>query len=329
MRIKAKAGGLRMKWGIIATGRIAKKFAQTINSMNGEGEILLAVASRDLSKAETFAKDHSIPKFYGSYEELAEDPEIEAVYIATPNNLHYENTLLCLNSKKHVLCEKPFTLDFKQAEELYSIAKKNNLFLMEGFWIAMIPGLMQMKKWINEGKAGTLEYARVDYGFALAPERRYRKFAPELGGGALWDIGVYNLGFLRMVAGTDPQSFSVHAHKNEYGTDDYSTVELCYENGFKAVALTSIGIDLGRRAMIQGSKGIIVLEDFQHAQKISFIDFSGNVEEETYPFEINGFEYQVREMSSNIKNGRTSSLIHTPEASCKTIKLIQEILGKI
>ena len=98
-----------MKWGILASGTIAAKFARTVNAMSGETEVLIAVGSRSAQKAQKFADEHDLPKAYGSYEELAADPEVEAVYIATPNNLHYENALLCLNAGKHVLCEKPFT----------------------------------------------------------------------------------------------------------------------------------------------------------------------------------------------------------------------------
>lgn len=148
-----------MKWGILASGTIAAKFARTINAMaNGgesdsamarggesgsakadEGESLIAVGSRSAQKAQEFADEYNIPRAYGSYEDLAADPDVEAVYIATPNNLHYENALLCLNAGKHVLCEKPFTTNAADAQKLYEIAEQKGLFIMEAFWIRFLP----------------------------------------------------------------------------------------------------------------------------------------------------------------------------------------------
>ena len=110
-----------MKWGILATGNIAKKFASTINQMSKENEQLVAVGSRNIESAKAFAKEHDIPRYYDSYEALVKDQDVEAVYVATPNTLHYENCRLCLEHGKHVLCEKPFTINDKQAQELYRL----------------------------------------------------------------------------------------------------------------------------------------------------------------------------------------------------------------
>ena len=120
-----------MKWGILATGTIAKKFASTVEQMSAEGEQLVAVGSRHLESAQAFAQQYGIPRCYDSYEALAADPEVEAIYIATPNTLHYENCKLCLEQGKHVLCEKPFTIRPEQARELYRLAEEKHLFLAD------------------------------------------------------------------------------------------------------------------------------------------------------------------------------------------------------
>ena len=122
-----------MRWGILATGMIARKFADTVNRMAGEGEKLIAAGSRSAEKAKAFAEEFGIPKYYGSYEELAADPDIDTVYIASPNNLHKEHTVLCLNAGKHVLCEKPFTTNARDAEELYELGREKGLFVYEVF----------------------------------------------------------------------------------------------------------------------------------------------------------------------------------------------------
>ena len=128
-----------MKWGILATGTIAKKFASTVEQMGAEGEQLVAVGSRHMESAQAFAQQYGIPRCYDSYEALAADPEVEAIYIATPNTLHYENCKLCLEQGKHVLCEKPFTISPEQAQQLYRLAEEKHLFLMEAFWTWLLP----------------------------------------------------------------------------------------------------------------------------------------------------------------------------------------------
>ena len=126
-----------MKWGILATGVIARKFADTINQMPGES--LAAVGSRTLEQAKAFADEYKAGKYYASYEELAADPEVEAIYVSTPNSMHFENCRMCLNAGKHVLCEKPFTTESWQAEALYRLAEEKGLFIMEAFWTRLLP----------------------------------------------------------------------------------------------------------------------------------------------------------------------------------------------
>ena len=140
-----------MKWGILATGTIAKKFASTVEQMGAEGEQLVAVGSRHLESAQAFAQQYGIPRCYDSYEALAADPEVEAIYIATPNTLHYENCKLCLEQGKHVLCEKPFTISPEQAQKLYRLAEEKHLFLMEAFWIWLLPPARDPYCWHHRG----------------------------------------------------------------------------------------------------------------------------------------------------------------------------------
>lgn len=184
-----------MKWGILATGTIAKKFASTVEQMGAEGERLDAVGSRHLESAQAFAQQYGIPRCYDSYEALAADPEVEAIYIATPNTLHYENCKLCLEKGKHVLCEKPFTISPEQAQQLYRLAEEKHLFLMEAFWIWLLPLYDRLREILAAGTIGELKQITCQYGFVASGARKDRKFDSGLGGGALLDIGIYNLGF--------------------------------------------------------------------------------------------------------------------------------------
>ena len=318
-----------MKWGIMATGSIAQKFASTVNRMTDEGEILQAVASRTKESAENFARQHRIPEVFDSYKAMAESDSVDVIYIATPNNMHYENVKMCLLAGKHVLCEKPFTTSVAQAQELYALSEEKGLFLMEGFWIRFLPVLQKMQELIKEGKLGEIRYIRSEYGFVAKGDRKVRKFNPQLGGGALLDIGIYNLGFLNMIMGKNPDSFTSDVHMTDVGTDDFSVIHLHYsqENGqgAEAVATTAIGLDIQRKAAVIGTKGSIYLDDFQKAETMTVSLSDGEEYEIEIPFEINGFEYQIREASNCIREGRTHSGIYTPQMSLQTLSLIDDI----
>ena len=321
-----------MKWAILATGTIARRFAETVNAMAaaGEDQQVIACASRTQEKAQAFADEFGILRAYGSYEAMLEDPDVEAVYIATPNNMHFENAVMCLNAGKHVLCEKPFTTTKEDAETLFALAKAKGLFIMEDFWIRFLPVHQKMMELVKNGEIGDVVFARVDYGFVANGARKIRKFDPALAGGALLDIGVYNLGFLRMVMrDADPVDYSVVSHMSEFGTDDFSTIQLVYPEGRSANATTSIGIVMPRTAAIFGTKGAIYYDDFQAADKLR-VEVQG---QEPYTFEspilYKGFEYQIREVSRCVAAGMNSSDILKPEDTIAITGLMEDILKEM
>ncbi|MDO5703107.1 MAG: Gfo/Idh/MocA family oxidoreductase [Lachnospiraceae bacterium] len=314
-----------MKWGILATGTIAAKFAKTINAMQAEGEELIAVGSRNEEKARDFASVHGIPGAYGSYEELAADPEVEAVYIATPNNMHYANALLCLNAGKNVLCEKPFTTSAADAANLYRIAEEKGLFIMEAFWIRFLPLYEKLLEVIRSGEYGKLRHARCDYGFIAKGARRERKFRSELGGGALLDIGIYNLGFLRMVMDADPEVFTSVVHFNEFGTDDFSILQLRYPDGKTAHSLQAIGMQIDRQAALYFDRASIYLPDFQGAYSMTILPVDGEPVTIECPPDFNGFEYEIREASRCVREGRSHSVIFRPEDSIAVLQLLDDV----
>ena len=314
-----------MKWGILAAGTIAAKFARTVNAMTGEGETLVAIGSRNIEKAKGFADEHGIPKAYGSYEELTADPEVEAIYIATPNNLHYENALLCLGAGKHVLCEKPFTTNAEDAQALYALAEEKGLFIMEAFWIRFLPLYEKLLEIIRSEKYGKLRHARCDYGFIAQGARRERKFKSELGGGAPLDIGIYNLGFLHMIMGESPESFTSEVHFNEFGTDDFSVLQLTYPGGRTAHALQTIGMQIDRQGALYFDKASVYLPDFQGAFSMTVQPVGGETYTVECPPDVNGFEYEIREASRCVKNGMSHSDIFRPEDSVAVLALMDEI----
>lgn len=329
-----------MKWGILATGNIAKKFASTVIRMENEGEVLAAVGSRTLESAKAFAKEYGIDKYYDSYEALAKDPEVEAVYVATPNSMHYENCRLCLLNGKHVLCEKPFTINVGQAKELYALAAEKGLFIMEAFWIWFLPLYGRLREVISDGIIGEIRQIKCEYGFVAEGARRERKFKSGLGGGALLDIGIYNLGFLYLLMRRPPESFISDVHMNEYGTDDYSRLVFTYSGGCTAESVQTIGSVLERNATITGTKGSVFLKDFQHATEMSIRlnnqEEDKEVQKETgkegreeikveCPVEINGFEYEIREASRCVREGKSFSDFYTPKDNMAVLKLMDDI----
>lgn len=314
-----------MKWGILATGTIAKKFAATVNQMKDTDEVLAAVGSRKGESAKVFAEEYGIPRYYGSYEELASDPDVEAVYVATPNNFHYENCVMCLNAGKHVLCEKPFTTNAEEAKELYQMAEEKGLFIMEAFWIRFLPLYDRLQKLLSQEIIGPIRHIRCEYGFIAKGARKERKFNSSLGGGALLDIGIYNLGFLHMVMGTAPESVQSQVHINEYGTDDFSTIQLSYSGGCTAYCAQSIGMVMDRQAVIFGDRGTITFSDYQHAETMSIRLYDGEEYTIKAPFKVNGFEYQIEEVSRCVAEGKCSSGRFTPEDSLAVLRLMDQI----
>ncbi len=310
-----------MNFGIIGLGNIANKFAKTLNEMN---ECLYAVASRDIIKAKEFSLKYNSVKYYGSYDELYNDPNIDIIYIATPNNYHYKNSLDALNRNKNVICEKPFTTNPNEAKELYNLAKEKNLFIMEALWIEFLPSYKKIKEIINDGIIGDIKDISVSYGFDTNLDRKKRKFESSLAGGALLDIGIYNLGFIDMIINDEVESFNSNYHLNEYNTDDYSEINLSFKNGIKAKCVTTIGKEIKREAYINGTKGMIYIPDFQQNQCFKLI-INNEEKEYSYPFEINGFEYQIKEAINSIKNKKNESSIYPGFRSIRLMKLLYDI----
>lgn len=326
----------QMRWGILATGNIANKFAKTILQMNeaGETQELVACASRNKNKSEEFGQQYGLNsvKCYGSYEEMLADTDVEAVYVATPNNMHFKNCVMCLNAKKHVLCEKPFTTSAKEAEKLFQLAEEKGLFIMEGFWIRFLPCLIKMQEIISSGQIGEVIFARSDYGFIAKGARKDRKFNKDLAGGALLDIGIYNLGFMRMVmSDRNPADYTADYHINEYGTDDFSTITLRYNSSSEnkqalAHITTCIGLDIPRNAAIFGTNGNIFINDFQHADKMTVCITGEEPKDYYFPIEMGGFEYEIREVEACVKSQKTTSDILKSSDTIAITALMENLL---
>jgi dihydrodiol dehydrogenase / D-xylose 1-dehydrogenase (NADP) len=221
-----------VKWGILGTGKIARRFMQAAFYVP-EAQVV-AVGSREQHTADQFGAQFGVPKRYGSYDALISDPEVEIVYVATPHTLHAENTLAALQAGKHVLCEKPFTINAQQAETVIQAARASGKFVMEGMWTRCFPVVREIVRRIQSGELGEIRYLQADFGFRPAFNPASRLFAPELGGGALLDVGVYPVALAFLVLGAPTQIVS-HATLGATGVDELCSMLFLYDNGAQAV----------------------------------------------------------------------------------------------
>ncbi len=309
-----------IRWGILATGSIAAKLASAINDV--EDADLLAVGSRSPESAGAFADTWDIPRRYDSYEALAADPDVNVIYIATPHPYHDDNMRLCLEAGKHVLCEKPFTLNASEAEACVALAREQGLFLMDAMWTRTIPAIIQVQRWLEDGRIGQPRLLQADFTFDIAFDPDHRLFNPELGGGALLDVGIYPLAMASMVLG-DPAAISGQAILGETGVDELDGMTLTYPSGALAVLTCGIRADKPQEATITGSDGRIVIHPPFHCPDTLTL-YSGNREPETVtvPYSGNGYVHEVIEVNSCLRSGRLESPLMPLD---ETIRLMRQM----
>jgi predicted dehydrogenase len=241
-----------VKWGILGLGSIANSFAEGLRSVKGAE--LVACGSRDLKKAQEFAQKWGVASAYGSYEEFAADESIDVVYVATPHPFHRENSILSLNSGKAVLCEKPFTLNAREAAEVIEGARSRKLFLMEAMWTRFLPQMVKVRELIQSGIIGDLRLLQADFGFRGEWKPEGRLLNPQLGGGALLDVGVYPISLAFHLMG-QPDRVESHAYLGKSGVDEQASILFGYRDGRSALLSTSIQTTTPQEAVITGSEG--------------------------------------------------------------------------
>ncbi|MBQ3616831.1 MAG: Gfo/Idh/MocA family oxidoreductase [Bacteroidales bacterium] len=276
--------------GILGTGWIADKMATTLAGMTTARAY--AVASRTTEKAEKFAAQFSIPKAYGNYEALADDPEVDLIYIATPHSHHFENTKMCLLKNKPVLCEKAFTVNTPQAEELIKISHERKVFLAEAIWTRYQPMRQMITDVINSGVIGKLQMLSANLCYPnIALQRMYD---PALAGGALLDLGVYVLNFADMFFGDDIKSISSHCIKYPTGVDIQESITIEYNDGRIAVLWSSQLAKSDRQGIISGTDGFVIVENVNNPQSYAIYNQDYQlVKKVDCPPQITGYEYQV------------------------------------
>ena len=306
-----------VRWGILGTGQIARAFAQGLRDVPDAA--LVAVASRTLQSAQDFAAAHGVRPgavtAHAGYEALAADPEVDAVYIATPHNLHAENALLCLHAGKAVLCEKPFTINRRQAREVVDVARHKKLFLMEAMWTRFLPAVRETRRMLERGDIGQPRQVLADFGFCAEFDPKSRLFARELGGGALLDIGIYPLSIAAYLLGPirDAQAQAV---LTETGVDAQTAFSLRHAGGGLSSCLCSITAGTESRLIVSGSRGRIELHaPFFMSQALTVTGNDGTSRTVNLPFLGNGYTHEAVEVSRCLRSGATESPLITLDES--------------
>ncbi len=312
----------KINWGILATGKIAAAMAKGLARVPDAH--LAAVGSRTKEAADKFGRRFGIPKRYGSYEDLARDPDIDVVYVSTPHNLHYENCLMLIREGKAVLCEKPFTINAAQAAEVISLAKEKKCFVMEAMWTRFLPAIVRVREILTKGHLGEIRMLSAGFGFKAVFDPSHRLFNPSLGGGALLDVGVYPVSLASMVFG-QPAQISSQCHLGDTGVDEQSAVLLRYELGQMAVLAAAVRTEIPQDAYIIGTKGRLrIYSPWWQSQKLS-LKFGKREKVLKLPFKGNGFSFEAEEVMRCIREGRLESQIMPLDESLSIMETMDTV----
>lgn len=295
------------RWGIVGLGSIAGQFAEGLKAVPGAE--LAAVASRTQAKADQFGDRFQAHRRYATYQALADDPDVDAVYIATPHPMHKEDALMCIAAGKAVLCEKPFTINAREAQEVIDAAKQRKVFLMEAMWSRFFPVMGRLRELLANGEIGEVGMVQADFGFASDVNPKSRLYDKALGGGALLDVGIYPLSFASMVLGA-PTEVAGLAAIGETGVDERTGMVLRYPKGQIAVLACAVRVNTPQEAVILGSRGSIkVHSQFWRADKLTVRRDGKQPEEIHLPYEGNGYNYEAIEVMNSVREGRLESPI--------------------
>lgn len=316
----------KINWGIIGLGNIASKFASDLQL--SDTAILHGVASRSMDKAITFAEKHNAKKAYDSYEALVNDPEIDVIYIATPHVFHFENTMLCLQHNKAVLCEKPLGINSTQVQIMIEEARSRKVFLMEAIWTRFMPSYQKVLELLDDKAIGDIISIRADFGFLGELNTENRLYNKKLGGGSLLDIGIYPI-FLSLLVLGMPTDINAMARITATEVDSFCAMLFNYENGAKAVLESTFEVDTPTEAYIYGTEGTIKLHRrFHHANTITLY-----TDEKETVFELPhagiGYIHEIEDVNSSIRNGETENSKLPLAFSKQLMTIIDQVKAKI
>ena len=313
---------------ILGCGSIAYAMAKTLRMMRDQGEEvrLYAAASRDKAKAEAFCKSEGFEVAYGSYEEMADDPNVDLVYIASPHSHHGEHMKLCVSRGKAVLCEKAFTANAQQAREVLSLAKEKNVLVAEAIWTRYMPSRKIIHDLIAAGELGELRLLEANLHYPIEHIHRIR--VPELAGGALLDVGVYPINFCSMFFGNDYVKIDSSVQLMETGVDRQESMTLYYADGRMASLTAGTTCRSDRRCLIAGTKGCLTVDNVNNPLRITLYKAEEDFaipHDIPVPQQLTGYEYQVRACMEAMKKGEIECPDMPHSESIRVMEIMDEL----
>ena len=314
-----------LRWGIISTGGIARTFVNDLQYT--ESGVAVAVGSRTIEAANTFADRFGIAHRYGSYEELVADPDVDAVYVGTPHPMHFENARLALENNKPVLVEKAFTMTAHDAIELIELARAKKLFLMEAMWTRCLPHVAAVNQLIAAGDLGDIVAVEADHGQYFEYDPASRWFSPELGGGALLDLGVYPVSFASMLLGT-PSKMVTMIDPAPTGVDRQVSMIFGYDNGAQAYLNTTTGAKTPTTATLSGTHARIEIDgDFYAPSAFSLITRAGDARRFEFATQGRGLHFEAAEVARCLQSGLLESPLMPLDETVSIMQTMESVLA--
>ena len=294
----------KVRWGILGPGRIARKFPEGLRHVAGAE--LVAVGSRSRENAEKFGEEFQVPRRHDSYEKLAADPDVDAVYVATPHPFHKDNSILCLKAGKAVLCEKPFTVNAADAQAVVRVARRRKVLLMEAMWSRFLPPIVKLRELLAAGTIGEVRMVMADFGFRAGWEPQSRLLNPQLAGGGLLDVGIYPVSLSSMILGM-PDRVAGLAHLGQTGVDEQAAVVLGHTGGALSLIATGVRTNTPHVAYVLGTEGSIQLHPGWWRGSRLTVRAGGKTEDLDVPMVGNGYNYEADEIARCLAAGKTES----------------------
>ncbi|MEK3723334.1 Gfo/Idh/MocA family protein [Paenibacillus sp. FSL H8-0034] len=315
----------KIKWGILGPGRIANAFAKDLAHLP-EAQIV-AVGSRSEERAAEFALKHNIPNAYGSYEALIQDPNVDIIYVATPHSEHRENVLACLLGGKAVICEKSFTVNAAELEELIQVAREKQVFLMEAMWTRFLPTIHKVREWLASGAIGDVRMVDVRFGNRAEWIPESRLFNPTLAGGTLLDVGIYCVSFISMIYGTQPSTIQSLAHIGTTGVDEEFSALFGYEGRQTANLMAALRIKTKHETIISGTEGEIRVPSFWNAKTAELSVYGKQVERFEDCAAPIGYMYEAAEAMRCLREGKIESDMMPLDESLGIMRTMDALRG--
>ena len=316
-----------IRWGILGTGRIARAFATALRDIPGAE--LVAVASRSSASAEEFGREFEVKRCHASYQALADDAQVDIVYIATPHTLHADNALMCLHAGKHILCEKAFTMNQREAAQVIALARQKKLFLMEAMWTRFLPAIVEAKRLITSGAIGKVQQVQADLGFVATVGLEHRLLNPELGGGAVLDLGIYPLSTSTFFLGPVDVVQAI-GEFSATGIDMQTAFVLRHRDGGVSSCMCSLRTKTPSEMTISGELGSIRLHArFHQTETLTLTLANGDTRTLHCPFIGNGYAYEAIEVMRCLRAGLTESPVMPLDETLALMGVLDTIRAQI